>query len=65
MSGSLDILALKEEDVTKFLACSTHIGANNSDFQMLQYVYKVKSDGKTLRETLHYYLFLLLSKNLI
>ncbi|XP_033630154.1 40S ribosomal protein SA-like [Asterias rubens] len=54
MSGSLDILALKEEDVTKFLACSTHIGANNSDFQMLQYVYKVKSDGShiiNLRKT--------------
>ena len=40
------MLALKEEDVTKFLACSTHLGANNVDFQMQQYVYKVKADGK-------------------
>ncbi|XP_064638289.1 small ribosomal subunit protein uS2-like [Lineus longissimus] len=45
MSGGLDVLALKEEDVTKFLACSTHLGANTSDFQMDAYVYKCKSDG--------------------
>lgn len=45
MSGGLDVLALKEEDVTKFLACSTHLGANSVDFQMEAYVYKCKSDG--------------------
>jgi len=45
MSGGLDILALKEDDVTKFLACGTHLGANNADFQMEQYVYKRKPDG--------------------
>jgi len=45
MSGGLDVLALKEEDVTKFLACSTHLGANTADFQMEAYVYKCKSDG--------------------
>lgn len=45
MSGGLDVLSLKEEDVTKFLACGTHIGANNVDFQMEQYVYKRKSDS--------------------
>ncbi|XP_038068411.1 40S ribosomal protein SA-like [Patiria miniata] len=45
MSGGLDVLALKEEDVTKFLACSTHLGSNNVDYQMQQYVYKVKGDG--------------------
>jgi len=45
MSGGLDVLALKEEDVTKFLACSTHLGANQVDFQMKSYVYKCKSDG--------------------
>jgi len=45
MSGGLDALALKEEDVTKFLACGTHLGANNVDFQMESYVYKRKPDG--------------------
>ncbi|XP_041362855.1 40S ribosomal protein SA-like [Gigantopelta aegis] len=45
MSGGLDPLALKEEDVTKFLACSTHLGSNNVDFQMEQYVFKRKPDG--------------------
>jgi len=38
-------LALKQEDVTKFLTCNTHIGSNNSDFQMEQYIYKRRSDG--------------------
>ncbi|KAL4239364.1 hypothetical protein ACF0H5_000181 [Mactra antiquata] len=45
MSGGLDALALKEEDVTKFLGCSTHLGAQNVDFQMEQYVFKRKPDG--------------------
>lgn len=39
------MLTLKEEDVTKFLGCSTHLGAQNVDFQMEQYVYKRKPDG--------------------
>jgi len=38
-------LALKQEDVAKFLSCHTHIGANNLDYQMEQYVYKRRSDG--------------------
>lgn len=45
MSGSLDVLALKEEDVTKFLASGAHLGATNTDFQMESYVYKRKPDG--------------------
>jgi len=48
------VLALKEEDVTKFLVCGTHLGANNVDYQMQQYVYKSKSDGShiiNLRKT--------------
>jgi small subunit ribosomal protein SAe len=36
---------LREDDVTKFLVCETHLGATNLDFQMEQYVYKRKSDG--------------------
>lgn len=45
MSGGIDALALKEEDITKFLGCSTHLGSQNADFQMDQYVYKRKQDG--------------------
>lgn len=45
MSGGLDVLGLKEDDVVKFLACGTHLGSTNLDFQMEQYVYKRKSDG--------------------
>jgi len=45
MSGGVDVLALKEEDVTKFLACSTHLGTQNVDFQMTGYIYKRKPDG--------------------
>jgi len=45
MSGGHSALALKQEDVTKLLACNTHIGANNLDFQMEQYVYKRRADG--------------------
>uniref|UniRef100_A0A2L2Y267 Small ribosomal subunit protein uS2 n=1 Tax=Parasteatoda tepidariorum TaxID=114398 RepID=A0A2L2Y267_PARTP len=45
MSGGIPSLALKDEDVTKFLASSTHIGNENLDFQMEQYVFKRRSDG--------------------
>jgi len=45
MSAGLDTLALQEDDVVKLLACSTHLGATNVDFQMEQYVYKRKNDG--------------------
>lgn len=47
MSGGADILSLKEDDVTKMLAAETHLGETNGpDFQMAQYVFKVKSDGE-------------------
>lgn len=45
MSGGLDVLSLKEDDVTKMLAASTHLGTTNVDFQMEQYVYKRRQDG--------------------
>ncbi|PIK33456.1 putative 40S ribosomal protein SA-like [Apostichopus japonicus] len=44
MSGGLDVLALREEDVSKFLAAGTHLGSTSVDYQMLQYVYKRKTD---------------------
>ncbi|XP_050996358.1 40S ribosomal protein SA-like [Acomys russatus] len=45
MSGALDGLQMKEEDVLKFLAAGTHLGGTNLDFQVEQYIYKRKSDG--------------------
>jgi small subunit ribosomal protein SAe len=45
MSGGLDVLALREDDVTKFLSCQTHVGVANLDFQMEQYVFKRRNDG--------------------
>ncbi|UYV70142.1 RPSA [Cordylochernes scorpioides] len=41
-------LALKEEDLLKFLACRTHIGANNIDYQMDQYKYTRCANGQYL-----------------
>jgi small subunit ribosomal protein SAe len=46
MSGGLDVLSLREEDVTKMLSAQTHLGAENTNFQMEQYIYKRRSDGK-------------------
>ena len=45
MSGGLEVLSLKEDDVTKMLAAGTHLGTSNVDFQMEQYVYKRRADG--------------------
>ncbi|EEB14788.1 40S ribosomal protein SA, putative [Pediculus humanus corporis] len=45
MSGGLDVLSLREDDVTKMLVACTHLGNDNVDFQMEQYVYKRKADG--------------------
>jgi len=54
MSGGLDVLALKEDDVQKLLASGAHIGSSNLDYQMTQYIYKRKPDGSyiiNLRKT--------------
>lgn len=45
MSGGVDALALKEDDVTKMLAASAHLGSENVNFQMEQYVYKRRVEG--------------------
>lgn len=45
MSGNCDALSLKEDDVKKILACGSHIGSNQVDFQMEQYMYKRRTDG--------------------
>lgn len=46
MSGGLSVMALEENDVTRFLAASTHLGSSNMNFQMEQYVFKRRQDGK-------------------
>jgi small subunit ribosomal protein SAe len=48
MSAGLEVLSLKEEDVTKMLTACTHIGSDNVDYQMEQYVYKRRPDGKSM-----------------
>ena len=45
MSGGISALQLADDDVSKFLASGTHLGATNLDFQMETYVYKRRSDG--------------------
>nr|XP_051701704.1 40S ribosomal protein SA-like [Oryctolagus cuniculus] len=45
MSAALDVLQMEEEDVLKFLAAGTHLGGTNLDFQMVEYIYRRKSDG--------------------
>lgn len=40
-----NILTLKTEDALKFLCCNTHLGTQNTDFQMETYVYKRRPDG--------------------
>jgi hypothetical protein len=53
MSGGLEVLSLKEEDVTKMLTACTHIGSENVDYQMEQYVYKRRPDGKNALSSGH------------
>ncbi|KAK7828605.1 hypothetical protein U0070_007129 [Myodes glareolus] len=45
MSGVLDVLRWKEEDILKFLAAGTYLGGTNLDFQTEQYIHKRKSGG--------------------
>lgn len=52
MSGGLDALALREDDVTKMLTASSHLGTENVNYQMEQYIYKKRVDGNL---TLRYY----------
>jgi len=45
MSGGLDCLAITEDDITKMLAAATHIGSDNSETTMEQYIFKKKTNG--------------------
>ena len=35
----------QEDDITKMLAATTHIGSDNSETTMEQYIFKKKTDG--------------------
>jgi len=45
MSGGVSALAITEDDITKMLAATTHIGSDNSETTMEQYIFKKKTDG--------------------
>jgi len=45
MSGGLSVLAISEDDITKMLAATTHIGSENSEITMEPYVFKKRNDG--------------------
>jgi len=48
MSGGLEVLQMREDDVVKFLAAGVHLGTNNSDFRMEQYIYKRNPQGTNI-----------------
>ena len=48
MSGGHEDFQLTQDDVSKFLASSAHIGTTNLNFQMETYVYKRRNDGNYL-----------------
>jgi len=45
MSGGFDVLKPQESDITKMLAATTHIGSENSETTMEQYIFKRRADG--------------------
>lgn len=48
MSAAKGVLSLQEEDLTKILVAGAHLGSQNLDFQMEQYVFKRKNNGVCL-----------------
>ena len=45
MSGGLEVLKLQESDIAKMLLATTHIGSENSEATMEQYVFKRRTVG--------------------
>lgn len=41
----MSILDAKDEDIQKMLAAEVHIGTTNSDFKMMEYIWKRRGDG--------------------
>lgn len=48
MSAVKGILSLQEEDLTKILVSTAHLGSQNLNHQMEQYVFKRKNNGVCL-----------------
>jgi len=48
MSAAKGVLNLQEEDLTKILVAMAHLGSQNLDYQMEQYVFKRKNNGVCL-----------------
>lgn len=48
MSAAKGVLSLQDEDLTKILVSGAHLGAQNMNFQMEQYVFKRKQNGVCL-----------------
>jgi len=48
MSAAKGVLSLQEEDLTKILVANAHLGSQNLDYQMEQYVFKRKNNGVCL-----------------
>jgi ribosomal protein S2 len=46
MSAAKGVLSLQEEDLTKILVAGAHLGAQNMNYQMEQYVFKRRQNGK-------------------
>lgn len=42
------VLSLQEEDLTKILVAQAHLGSQNLDFQMEQYIFRRRPDGVSL-----------------
>jgi len=45
MSGGLDILKAKESDIKQMLAATSHLGSENSETTMEQYIFTRRKDG--------------------
>ena len=43
--GYILVIYFQEDDITKMLAATTHIGSDNSETTMEQYIFKKKTDG--------------------
>jgi small subunit ribosomal protein SAe len=45
VTGQSDVLQIKEDDIKKMLAATTHLGSENSETTMEQYIWKRRPDG--------------------
>merc|ERR1712058_89857 len=46
--GGHSALAITEDDITKMLAATTHVGSQNSETTMEQYIFKKTNEGKNI-----------------